>query len=105
MPILIGFCCFTYLLVAGPARAAGVPAGGVLDLTQATDMLNSVIGFVLGPVAKLVAVLCIIGGALAFAQGREMNEGLKNLGVIAIVIGLLSAASNMVSTWTIGATV
>jgi hypothetical protein len=36
-------------------------------------------------------MICVLGGAFMFAQGREGHEGLKNLGLIGIAIGILAA--------------
>jgi type IV secretory pathway VirB2 component (pilin) len=92
------------IFVAAPAYASTAAAAGsnTLDLAAASGMLTSVIDFSTGPVAKIIAILCIIGGALAFSQGREMNEGLKNIGIIAITIGLLVGATSLFGV-TVGA--
>ncbi len=53
--------------------------------------LNNFISVLQGPVALFVAMICVLGGAFMFAQGREGHEGLKNLGLIGIAIGVLAA--------------
>lgn len=53
--------------------------------------LNQWIGLLTGPVAMFIAIICILGGCAMFAQGREGHEGLKNLGMIGIAVGVLAA--------------
>lgn len=85
---------------AHPAMASAVGGGatntaGAVDFTYANGAIDSIIKFATGPVAKIIAIMAIIAGAVAFAQGREVSEGLKSLGVIAICIGLLIGAGSM----------
>jgi len=85
---------------AHPAMAAATGGGGAntagaVDFTYANGAIDSIIKFATGPVAKIIAIMAIIAGAVAFASGREVSEGLKSLGVIAICIGLLIGAGSM----------
>jgi type IV secretory pathway VirB2 component (pilin) len=72
------------------ALAAG-GGGGVLNFTQLTNALADVENFLSGPLAKFLALFSVVVGAIMFFQGREMSEGLKVFGVIAMTIGILVA--------------
>ena len=95
---IIAFAMLFIVLATHPALASTKndnASDGSVNFSFATAAINSIVAFATGPIARIIAILSIISGAVAFAQGRELNEGLKTLGVIAIAIGLLIGATSM----------
>ena len=98
---LLTVAVFTLVFLAlntDAASAAAATGPGTMNFTFASGAITSIIAFATGPVSKIIAILAIITGAVAFAQGREVSEGLKTLGVVAICCGLLIGAGAMFGT-------
>jgi|SRR5579875_470467 len=82
------------LVATHPALAAttGASAGDFLNITP---YANGIINVITGPIAQLFAIICIIGGAVAFMEGGDVHRGVKNLGFIAITVGIIIALPNV----------
>ena len=98
----LGLTALALVIVVLNAHAAmasdggvGGDAAGAISFSYAEGAIGSIIKFATGPVAEIIAILAVLTGAVAFAQGREVNEGLKTLGVIGICCGLLLGAGHM----------
>lgn len=68
---------------------------GALDLSAASSAIDTIISIATGPIAKFIAVIAVIGGAIGMAQGREMNEGLSKLGLVAFTVGAMIGLTNL----------
>jgi type IV secretory pathway VirB2 component (pilin) len=102
-PLSVYCSIVAFFATVAPAMASTANSSGPLQINSVTGAINQITSLTSGPIAKLVAVIAIIGGAIAFSQGREINEGLRNLGIIAVVIGLLMAVSSLMGS--VGATI
>jgi type IV secretory pathway VirB2 component (pilin) len=99
LAIYVGLMC--YLATAAPAYASSATTGstsGGIDLSNVTNSLNNIIALATGPVAKVIAIICVLGGAAGMMQGREGHEALKNLGIVAFTIGLLIGGVNIMNS-------
>ena len=101
MAPFLGVAAFALVIVILNTHAAMADTGGItstegaISFSYAEGAIGSIIKFATGPVAEIIAILAVLTGAVAFAQGREVNEGLKTLGVIGICCGLLLGAGHM----------
>lgn len=93
--LTIGAFAIAMLLAAHPALANS--SGNPSDFSGVTNFINEAIGMISGPIAKLIALIAIITGAILWMQGREMGEGIKVFGVIAVVLGLIIGAVNLMN--------
>ena len=89
--------------VAGAALLAATMTGAdastaatnqTIDFSQTSGALTDFSTFLTGPVAAVVAVLAVIGGAIMVINGQGMDGAVKNIGVIVITIGLLAGGAS-----------
>ena len=73
--------------VGGGSGATGTPQ---VSMNALSTIINGVIDFATGPMAKFAAVCAIVAGAVMFMQGRETGENLQKIGVIVLAVGLLT---------------
>lgn len=97
-PLALYCSLMTMMVSALPAAAADTSYSTMSGLSTVQGAIDDIQHLATGPVARLIAIIAVIGGAIAFSQGREMNEGMKNLGLVAIVIGLLIGVTNLVNS-------
>ena len=81
---------------AALANGSGNGAGGI-QFTGVNESINSAIALMTGPIMKLVAIIAILSGAFMLIQGRELGEGIKVFAILAVTIGLLIGAVNIMS--------
>ncbi|GAC1318277.1 MAG: hypothetical protein NVSMB14_16180 [Isosphaeraceae bacterium] len=82
---------------AALANGSGAGGGGGIQFTGVNQSIESAISLMTGPIMKLVAIIAILSGAFMLIQGRELGEGIKVFAILAVTIGLLIGAVNIMS--------
>jgi type IV secretory pathway VirB2 component (pilin) len=82
---------FALLVVAAPAFAGG--GGGLPWETPLQTIANSLTG----PVAFVISLLCLLGAGAALAFGGQMNDFLRTILIVVLVIAILVGGASLLT--------
>jgi type IV secretory pathway VirB2 component (pilin) len=90
----VTLCVIWIILNPGPVQAASAGGGGLPWETPLQKLADSI----KGPVAFSISLLGLVGGGAMLIWGGEINEFVRRLVMLVLVISLLVFASNILST-------
>lgn len=102
LPVAVTAATFALIALAPDialANGTGNGPGGAnaIDFSSVNASINAAVGLMTGPIMKLVAIIAILSGAFMLIQGRELGEGIKVFAILAVTIGLLIGAVNIMN--------
>jgi type IV secretory pathway VirB2 component (pilin) len=92
--LFVTFCLIWIMLNPEPVQAASAGGGGLPWETPLQKLADSI----KGPVAFSISLLGLVGGGAMLIWGGEINEFVRRLVMLVLVISLLVFASNILST-------
>lgn len=94
-PTLAALAAAALFSIPHPALALSA-SSTTTYFTQATNMTAELIGFMGGPIVKIVALVILLSGVYLMSRGNELHEGIKGIGGIVLAIGILLAGLSFV---------
>ncbi len=92
--IALGLLAVAMICILYPTPGSATTTSTTINFGSTTSAISDFQSFLAGPVASIIAVLGIVGGAVLFLQGQELSNGLKVIAVVAITVGMVAGATS-----------